>query len=163
MIAVWMFVLPFGRTSAIEAQDRPPLRMTLKQAIDLGVKNNVTVLLAKTGVDEAAGTRERRLAQLLPHTIADTFVNYQNRNLAVAGISIPGAPTVVPPYSFMDFRVGASQPLIDRQAYHDWKASVKVEAGAALTYQDVRDLVVRQRSPIFLARILRKKFLCIFH
>ena len=133
------------------AQERAPLRLTLKQAIELGLKNNVGVLLAKTGIDEAAGTRERRLAALLPHTVADSLINYQNRNLAVAGISIPGVPLTVPPYSFVDFRVAATQPLVDRQAYHDWKASAKAETGAALTYRDVRDLVVRQTAALYLA------------
>jgi outer membrane protein TolC len=138
-------------TPTVGAQERTPLRLTLKNAVDLAVKNNVGVLVAKTGVDEAAGTRERRFAQLLPHTLADALLSYQNRNLAVAGISIPGVPTVVPPYVFMDFRVGASQPLVDRQAYHDWKASVRAQDGATLTYQDVRDLVVRETAGLYLA------------
>jgi hypothetical protein len=35
----------------------------------------------------------------------------------------------------MDFRVSASELLVDREAYHDWKASTRAEAGTALTYQ----------------------------
>ena len=115
------------------------------------MKNNVDVLVAKTDIDEAAGTRVRRLAALLPHASADSFINRQNRNLAVAGLSIPNLPSVVGPYSFMDFRVSGSQMLLDREAYHDWKASARTEAGATLSYQDVRDLVVREAAGLYLA------------
>ncbi len=138
-------------TPVAQAQERAPLRLTLKQAVELGLKNNLGVLLAKSGIDEAAGTRERRLAALLPHTVADSFFNYQNRNLAVAGLTIPNVPTTVPAFSFMDFRVGATQPLVDRQVYHDWKASQKAEDSAALSYRDARDLVVRQTGALYLA------------
>src|ERR1019366_2717298 len=117
----------------------------------LALKNNLRVLVARTDIDEAAGTRARGLAALLPHASADSFINRQNRNLAVAGLSIPNVPTIVGPYSFMDFRVSASQALIDREAYHDWKASVRAEAAAGLSYQDIRDLVVREVAGLYLA------------
>ena len=51
----------------------------------------------------------------------------------------------------MDFRVSASQPIVDREAYHEWKASARTEAGSALTYQDVRDLVIREAAGLYLA------------
>ncbi len=148
--AALLVVLSLGAPAA-RADEGTPMRLTLQQAVELAVKNNIGVLLAKAGVDEAAGTRERRLAALLPHTLADSLVNYQNRNLAAVGLSIPGVPTVVPPFSFIDFRVGASQPLVDRQAYHDWRASIRSEAGAALTYADARDLVIREAAGLYLA------------
>jgi outer membrane protein TolC len=132
------------------AQGAGGVQLTLAQAVELALKNNVGVLVAKTDIDEAAGTRARRLAALLPHGMADSFVNRQNRNLAVAGLSIPNIPTVVGPYSFMDFRVSASQTLVDREALHNLRASTRVEAGTELSYQDVRDLVARKVADLYL-------------
>ena len=148
---VWVLGILLCLPLRAAAQDAATGRLTLTQAVDLALKNNVGVLVAKTDIDEAAGTRARRLAALLPHASADSFINRQNRNLAVAGLSIPNVPTIVAPYSFMDFRVSASQMLIDREAYHDWKASAKAEGAAALSYQDIRDLVVRQAAGLYLA------------
>ena len=146
-----LFAVLMSVSIAATAQDTGGLRVTLKQAVELALKNNLGVLLAKTEIDEVAGTRARRVAALLPRASADSFINWQNRNLAVAGLSIPGVPPVVGPYAFMDFRVSASQVLIDREAYHDWKASARVEAGAASSYQDVRDLVIREAAGLYLA------------
>jgi outer membrane protein TolC len=149
LVPLFVFLVSFAPVAA--AQRSATLRLTLKQAVELALKNNVGVLIAKTDIDEAAGTRERRVAAFLPHVSADSFVNVQNRNLAVAGLSIPTVPPVVGPYSFMDLRVSASQMLVDREAYHGWKASARVEAGATLSYQDVRDLVIRQAAGLYLA------------
>ncbi|MGD0903929.1 MAG: hypothetical protein ABR924_13405, partial [Terracidiphilus sp.] len=49
------------------AQQSPPYRLTLQDAIQRGLQANLSVLVAGTRVDEAEGTRERRLsAALLP-------------------------------------------------------------------------------------------------
>lgn len=149
-VSIVLFVGVSG-PSIVLAQNAPSVRLTLKHAIELALTNNVGVLMARSDVDEAAGTRVRRRATLLPHTTVDALVNRQNRNLAAVGLSIPNVPTVVGPYSFMDFRVSASQAVIDREAYHEWKASTNAEASTRLTYQDVRDLVIRQVAGLYLA------------
>jgi len=130
---------------------QPALTLTLRQAVELALKNNPAVLVTAADVQEAAAARTRHLAARLPHVTADALVNRQNRNLAVVGLSIPNIPTVVGPFSFMDFRVSFSQSLVDRQAYHEWKASAKAEESAQMTHQDSRDLVIRQAAGLYLA------------
>ena len=66
------------------------------------------------------------------------------------GISFPQVPTVVGPFAHYDFRLSASQSLIDRHSYHNWKASEKQEEAAKLDYQDARDLVIRQAAGLYL-------------
>lgn len=128
-----------------------PQQLTIKDAIALALKNNLNVRVAGAQMGEAAGTRERRMAALLPQVGSDMLANRQNRNLSVAGISFPGVPTVVGPFSYYDFRVAASQPLIDRQAYHNWKASEKQVQTTKLDYEDTRDLVVEEAATLYLA------------
>ncbi len=125
-------------------------RLTLKGAIDLALKNNLSVRVASTQVDEAEGKRQRNLAVLLPHASGHSLANLQTRNLQVAGISFPGIPTVVGPYSYYDFRVAASQVVIDRQGYHNWKSASEEEQAERLSYQDTRDLVIREAAGFYL-------------
>lgn len=96
------------------AQQPVSHRLSLKDAIDLALKNNLGVLLAGAQAGEAAGTRERALSTLLPHASGTSLANRQNRNLQVAGISFPGVPAVVGPFTFYDFRLSASQAVFDR-------------------------------------------------
>jgi outer membrane protein TolC len=127
-----------------------PRRLTLEEAIQLALKNNLSVRVAGAQIGEAQGTRERQLATLLPHVTGDSMAKLENNNLAVLGVSVPGIPTVTPPFSYYDFRVGAAQPVIDRQAYHRWKASQDDEKATKLDYQDARDLVIRQTAGFYL-------------
>jgi outer membrane protein TolC len=125
------------------AQQAMPQRLTLKEAIELALKKNLSVRVAGTEVDELKGTRERRYAPLLPRVTGDLLANRQNVNLAALGFSgIPSIPipAVIPAFNHYDSRVFASQTLIDRQAYHNWKASEKQVQASELSYRDSRAL-----------------------
>jgi outer membrane protein TolC len=78
------------------------------------------------------------------------LANLQNIDLGALGISFPQVPTVVGPFAHYDFRISASQALIDRRAYHNWKASERQEEAARLSYQDARDMVIRQAAGLYL-------------
>ena len=143
-------VFPFFACILAAGQQPAARRLSLKDAIDLALNNNLSVLVAGTQVGEAAGTRERALSKLLPHASGDALATLQNRNLQVAGLSFPGLPVVVGPFAFYDFRAFGSQSVVDRQAYHGWKATVQQEQAAKLSYQDVRDLIVRSSAGLYL-------------
>jgi outer membrane protein TolC len=137
----------------VSAQQVSPKRLTLTEAIQLALKNNLSVRVARTQVDELEGTRERREASLLPHASGNLLANRQNVNLGALGFtSIPNIPipTVVPAFNHYDSRILASQPLIDREAYHNLKATEKQVQASKLTYQDTRDLVVRETAGLYL-------------
>jgi outer membrane protein TolC len=132
------------------AQQAVPQRLTLNDAITLALKNNLSVRVAGAQVGEAEGARERQLATLWPRVTGDALANAQNRNLAIIGVSLPGMPTVVGPFAYFDFRIAASQTLVDRRSYHNWKASQNQEQATKLDYQDARDLVIRQTAGLYL-------------
>ena len=148
---VTLFVaLSFAGGAPVDAQQTAPRRLTLRDAIGLALKQNLSVRVASTQVEELEGTRERRRASLLPHVNGDALANRQNIDLGALGISFPQVPTVVGPFGHYDFRLSASQSLIDRHSYHNWKASEKQEEAAKLDYQDARDLVIRQAAGLYL-------------
>src|ERR1039457_5716968 len=123
------------------AQQPAPYRLTLHDAIQKALQANLSVLAAGSRVDEAEGTRQRRLcAALLPRVNAQAYANVQNRNLRAFGISSPGIPDVVGPFSNYDFRVYAQQNVVDLASYRAMKASeLAVDAGK-MDERDARDL-----------------------
>ena len=133
------------------AQQPPPYSLTIQDAIQKGLQANLSVLVAGTRVDEAEGTRERRLAAaLLPRVNAQTYANVQNRDLRAFGISAPGLPEVVGPFSNYDFRVYAQQSVVDLQSYRGLKASERALDAGKMDLQDARDLIVRSIAGLYL-------------
>lgn len=123
----------------------------MRDAIEKGLKANLSVLVADTRVEESQGTRTRRLsAALLPRVRSQSYANFQNRNLRAFGISAPGFPTVVGPFSNYDFRVYAEQNIVDLQSYRNWKASDLALESSKLDYQDARDLIIRSIASLYL-------------
>jgi len=133
------------------AQVQSPYRLTLREAIDKGLQANLSVLVADTRVQELEGTRVRRLANLLPKVRAQSYANLQNRNLRAFGISFPGVPEVVGPFSNYDFRIYADQSVVDLQSYRNWKAADVLAESGKLDYQNARDLVIRSIASLYLS------------
>jgi outer membrane protein TolC len=132
------------------AQTPTAYRLTLRDAIAKGLQANLSVLVADTRVQEAEGTRMRRLASLLPRVGTESYANLQNRNLRAFGISFPGVPGVVGPFSNYDFRLYADQKVLDLQSLHSLRASERQEDTTKLDYRDARDLIVRAIGGLYL-------------
>jgi outer membrane protein TolC len=133
------------------AQQSAPYRLTLCDAIQRGLRANLSVLAADTRIEEAEGTRIRRLsAALLPRVSGQSYANLQNRNLQAFGISFPGIPTLVGPFSNFDFRLYAQENLLDLSSYRNWKASERALDMSKMDYQDARDLIIRSIADFYL-------------
>ncbi len=145
-----MAVMALLGASALPAHGQAPRRLSLQEAIQMGLQKNLQVLLAGTQVQEAAATRQRAFASLLPRVRGESAAILQNRSLRAFGITAPGLPSVVGPFSTYDFRVYLDQPLLDLASRHHWKASGSVEQAARLSYEDARDMIVRLVSGLYL-------------
>lgn len=141
----------FAFSQAGAAQDPTPYRLTLGDAIQKGLQANLNVLLSGANLDGAEGTRQRRLsAAFLPRVNAQAYANIQNRDLRAFGISLPGMPEVVGPFSNYDIRVYAQQNIVDRQSLHGLMASERALDADRLDDQDARDLIVRAIGALYL-------------
>jgi outer membrane protein TolC len=135
------------------AQQPAPYRLTLQDAIQKALQANLSVLSAGTRVEEAEGTRMRRLsAALLPRVSAQAYANYQNHDLQAQGLSFAGLPIpkMVGPLSNYDFRVYAQQNVIDLASYRGFKASERALDAGKMDYRDARDLIVRAIAALYL-------------
>ncbi len=119
-----------------------PIQLSLDDAIARGLKNNIGLLLRSTDLDLARTDRMRALSALLP-TVDGKLSSYivQN-NLTTFGIRVPGFPSVVGPFSYIDARASANLPIFDWQLIKRLKASVESERASQLNTNDARDLVV---------------------
>lgn len=140
-----------GLSALCRAQQPRPYRLTLQDAIQKGLEANLNVLAAGSRIDEAEGARARRFsAALLPRVNAQVYANVQNRDLRAFGITLPGAPEVVGPFSNYDFRIYAQQNVVDLASLRSLRASEQNLATGKLDLQDARDLIVRAVAELYL-------------
>lgn len=138
----------------LSAQQNDPVRLTLRAVIEKALQANLSVLLAQARVGEAEGARERSMsAALLPRVNAQTYANFQNRNLRAFGIAVPGfaLPSVVGPFSNYDARIYAQQNILDLATYRNFKASEIALEANKLDERDARDIIVRTVAALYLS------------
>jgi outer membrane protein TolC len=127
-----------------------PYRLTLADAIQKGLQENLSILLANARTAESEGSGQRAVAALMPHVTAQTYANFQNRNLRAFGLSNPLIPAVVGPFSNYDFRIYAQQNVLDLQSYRNWKASGFSTDAVRMDERDERDLIVSAVAGLYL-------------
>jgi outer membrane protein TolC len=146
--AVLILLAPVARCQSAGAA---PLRLTLADAVSRALKANLSVLLSEGREQEAEGTQLRRFsAALLPRINGEALANVQNRNLRAFGISLPGMPTVVGPFSNYDAHIYGQQNVVDLQSYRTWKAGQQAVESARMDERDARDLIVRAVAALYL-------------
>ena len=122
------------------------LPLSLQDAIDRGLKQNLGQLLASADVESARGQRWQKLSALLPHVSATPYIDVSQINLKEFGFSFsfPGAniPSIVGPFSYFDARANLTQNLFNWQDMQDAHAATERLKSSQHTYKDARDLVV---------------------
>ena len=119
--------------------------LSLQDAIDRGLKQNLGLLLSNAGIRAARGQRWEQFSALLPHVTAAPYVDASEINLAelgftsFAGISLPAS---VGPFSYFDARAAVTQSLFDWKSINAARAASESLKSAEYTYKDARDLVV---------------------
>jgi outer membrane protein TolC len=120
------------------------LPLSIKDAIDLGLKNNLGLLLQSDSTINARGQKWKELSALLPNLTTSTSENVAQINLAAEGIRIPipGFATIIGPYSFFDTRSYLTQSLFDLHLLQRERGAAANENAARYSYKDARDIVV---------------------
>jgi outer membrane protein TolC len=121
------------------------LPLSLSDAIDRGLKQNLGILLSNADVRLARGERWEQLSALLPHVTATPFMDVSKTNLAELGLtSFAGItlPRSVGPFSYFDARASVTQTLFDWKSINATRAASQSVKSASYTFKDARDLVV---------------------
>jgi outer membrane protein TolC len=123
------------------------LKLSLPDAIDRGLMQNLGQLLASADIQSARGQRWQQLSALLPHVAASPYLDVSQVNLKEFGFNfppIPGVtvPTIVGPFSYFDARASLTQNLFNWKAVEGEHAATQRLQSSEHTYKDARDLVV---------------------
>jgi outer membrane protein TolC len=120
--------------------------ISLRDAIDRGLKQNLGALLSSADIHSARGQRWEQLSALLPHVSAAPYVAVEQINLTQLGIPINfsgvSRPSSVGPFSYFDARFAVTQSLFDWKSINNERAARQSVKSAEYTYKDARDLVV---------------------
>jgi outer membrane protein TolC len=133
---------PFGGSVAQGTVKPEVMSLSFQDAIDLGLKNNLGVLLQSYNTIAARGEKWKELSALLPNVTGAVSVDAVEDNLAARGFRFPGFPTVIGPYGFTDARVYLSQTILNLKALNRQRGATDDERAAQLSYKDARDIVV---------------------
>ena len=119
-----------------------PIDLSLDDAIQRGLKNNLGVILNGTQVAGARGQRLSELQGLLPEVDFKAQESVNQVDLAAEGLRIPGFPTIIGPFGYTDLRPSLTWSLVDVTSLRNYLAARHNFASAQLSAQDARDLVV---------------------
>ncbi|MEO6912327.1 MAG: TolC family protein, partial [Edaphobacter sp.] len=116
--------------------------LSLDEAIQRGLRQNLGVILQSSAQKNAGGQRLEELQALLPTVSAAASIQVQQVNLAAFGLKFPGLNPIVGPFQVVDFRAYLTQNLVNVSALQNYIASKHNFESAKLTAADARDLVV---------------------
>lgn len=146
-----LFLLAFSCTLA--AQTTAPMRLSLDEAIQRGLKSNLGVLERETTSRVVRAERLRALSALLPTVSGSVSENVQQTNIAVFGFRFPGIPKIIGPFGYSDARASAEMKLLDWSARRSAQAAAQSVRASDLGMQDARDLVVQAVANAYLTII----------
>jgi outer membrane protein TolC len=132
------------------------IQLSLRDAIDRGLKQNLGLLLSGANIHAARGQRWEQLSALLPHVTATPYVADSQISLSELGISgVPGIslPQTVGPFSYFDARVSVTQSLFDSKLINNTRTARQNLKSAEYTFKDARDLVVLAVGYVYLQAI----------
>ena len=139
--------VPAGQASAT------PLSLTLRDAIQRGLKYNLGILTNRDVVDVSSAERRRTLSTLLPSLAVGATQDSSQIDLVAFGLNMPGFPAVVGPFGYQNVRAFAQQTIYDRPSLRNLKSAAESLKAAKLTAEDGRNLVVQAVSNAYLAII----------
>jgi len=114
------------------------LTLTLQQAVDLALKNNLQAQLAREGVAEAQSHKGLAASALLPNLSGAAYQATLTSNLAAMGLGpgkFPGLDPFVGPFNRFDARVQLWQSVFNLASIRRYQASVR---GIALAREQER-------------------------
>ena len=123
------------------------MSLSLQDAVNLGLKHNLGLLISRDDTHAARGQRWQQLSGLLPQVTAAPYVDESKINLAEVGLGRAAASVfhispAVGPFSYFDARVAVSQTLFDWKSINAARAANQNVKSTDYTLLDARDLVI---------------------
>ncbi|HUB30603.1 MAG TPA: TolC family protein [Terracidiphilus sp.] len=130
-----------GSVTSGEASAQP-LDLSLDDAMQRGLRNNLGIILNGTQMSGARGQRLTDLQSLLPEVDFKAQESFLQVDLPAEGLRIPGFPTIIGPFGYTDIRASLNWSLVDVTSLRNYLASRHNFRASELSAQDARDLVI---------------------
>jgi len=120
------------------------LPLSLKDAIDRGLRNNLGILLESDSVLATHGEKWKELSSLLPNLNASANQSVEQIDLAALGfrLNFPGLPTVIGPVGVFQSGVSLNQTLFNYHSIERNRGATYNERAAQYSLKNARELVV---------------------
>lgn len=128
-----------------------PVQLSLKDAVNRALENNLGLLLQEQTAESARGAHWKALADLLPDVSA--HLNAQRQIINLQAYGFPANPPLVGPFNVYDARIGASAAVIDLSAWSGARAAALDAKAAQYGIKDARDLVVLVAVNLYLEAV----------
>jgi outer membrane protein TolC len=128
-----------------------PRNLSVKEAVQLALQNNLGLLLQEESEATAQGARWRALAELLPNVSGSLHESRQVINLEAYGFQ--AKPSIIGPFNLFDARVAVSQAVVDVRALNDSNAAALKARAQKYGVTTARDLVVLVAVNLYLETV----------
>ena len=146
--AFWV-VLFIGFSSGLRAQTPETVRLALREAVQLALRQNPQVQIASLNLAQSEEDRAISRSALLPQASLSASERVQRLNVAaLLGRPFQGFPEHIGPFEIFQAGPGFSMPIFDLTLWRKWQASKFVVTAATAQERTVREqmaeLVVSQ-------------------
>jgi outer membrane protein TolC len=138
---------PNDYASSVPAKAVPGvMQLSLEDAIEKGLRQNLGLLLSHADILSARGERWEQLSALLPHVTASPSIDASKINIEEGGLAGLASKfhisPAVGPFSYFDARAGLTQSLFDWQSISATRAASQNFKSANYSYKDAHDVVL---------------------
>jgi outer membrane protein TolC len=126
------------------------LKLGLRDAVARGLRANLSGAQFEAAVRQVRGQAAVSRSALLPNFSGNVREVLTKTNLRAFGVRFPGAPTVVGPFNYFDFRATLVQSLFDYSALTGYRASKENITASEQRLADAKDIVVLAVSGTYL-------------
>jgi outer membrane protein len=129
--------------TVLSAEDKPPLSLALKQAVQMALHENPEVQIAVLSFAESKESRTLARSSLLPQASFRTGELVERENVeALFGKTFPGVSHHIGPFQNFQAGAGFSFPLLDLTAYRRWQSASHEVRASEHDSQNVREQTV---------------------
>jgi outer membrane protein TolC len=141
LVATAILTLLFSFTPSLRAQEPAPVRLTLKDAVTLALKQNPQVAIANLNLAESQEDRNVARSALLPQVGLNASDRVTRGNIeALFGKKIPGFPQHNGPFWAIQAGPGFSAPVFDLTLWRRWQESRENVRTSAAQETSAREL-----------------------
>lgn len=118
------------------------MKLSVDEAIQMGLKHNLGLLLTSQSTQSAHGAELDQLQTLLPTVNGHIKEAEQETDLEASGLRIQGFPKIIGPYGYTDIRGTLRWSLLDLSSLQNYLATKHDFDSAKLSVEDARQMVV---------------------